>query len=96
MGRDMLRKGAKQIKKFPKDLRLKMEHIILSHQGKYEWQSPKKPAFKEALLVHLIDVLDSQMNIMDKALSEDQETGDFTNRHNYFRIPLYKGSDGTK
>ncbi len=96
MGHDMVRKGAKQIKKFPKDLRLKMEHIILSHQGKYEWQSPKKPAFKEALLVHLIDVLDSQMNIMDKALSDDQETGDFTNRHNYFRIPLYKGSDGTK
>ena len=97
MGRDMVKKRARQIKKFPKELLLKMEHIIiLSHQGKYEQQSPKKPAFKEALLVHLIDVLDSQMNIMDKALSEDQEKGEFTSRHNYFRIPLYKGSDGAK
>ena len=94
MGRDIAKIAAKKIKKFPKSLLLKVEHIILSHKGKYESQSPKKPAFKEALLVHLIDVTDSQMNIMDMALKEDTEAGDFTNRHNYFRIPLYKGEDG--
>ncbi len=96
IGRDMARAAAREIKKFPKNLLLKVEHIILAHQGKYEWQSPKKPAFKEALLVHLIDVMDAQMNIMDMALNKDQEAGDFTNRHNYFRIPLYKGENGTQ
>jgi hypothetical protein len=34
------------------------------------------------------------MNIMDMALKEDTEAGAFTNRHNYFHIPLYKGEDG--
>ena len=29
------------------------------------------------------------------ALDEDQEPGEFTNRHNYFRIPLLK-KDGSK
>jgi 23S rRNA maturation-related 3'-5' exoribonuclease YhaM len=48
------------------------------------------PSFPEALLVHLIDVLDAKMNLMDIALNEDQEPGRFTNRHNYFRIPLLK------
>ncbi len=96
IGRDMVRTSARKIKKFPKSLLLKVEHMILSHQGKYEWQSPKKPAFKEALLVHLIDVVDSQMNIMDMAIDEDPEQGPFTNRHNYFRIPLYKGDNGTE
>ena len=96
IGRDMARATAKKIKKFPKNLLLKVEHIILSHQGKYEWQSPKKPAFKEALLVHLIDVVDSQMNIMDMAMEDDPEKGPFTNRHNYFRIPLFKGENGTE
>jgi len=91
----MARATAKKIKKFP-NLLLKVEHIILSHQGKYEWQSPKKPAFKEALLVHLIDVVDSQMNIMDMAMEDDPEKGPFTNRHNYFRIPLFKGENGTE
>ncbi len=92
LGRDMVREAVQQINNFPKDLALRLEHIILAHQGKYEWQSPKKPAFKEALLVHLIDVLDAQMNIMDKVISEDPEEGEWTNRHNYFRIPLFKGT----
>ena len=48
------------------------------------------PSFPEALLVHMIDILDAKMNLMDIALNEDQEPGKFTNRHNYFRIPLLK------
>ena len=96
IGLEMVREATKKIKKFPQNLLLKVEHIILAHQDKYQWQSPKKPAFKEALLVHLIDLVDAQMNIMDMAIKDDQEEGDFTNHHNYFRIPLYKGQDGTK
>ena len=68
---------AKKIKNFPKDLLLKIEHIILSHQGKYEWKSPKKPAFAEALLVHLIDFLDSQMNIMEQEIKACVQSLDF-------------------
>ena len=90
IGRDMVRDAIKKIGNFPEDLAQKMEHIILSHQGRYEWQSPKMPSFPEALLVHMIDVLDAKMNLMDIALNEDQEPGKFTNRHNYFRIPLLK------
>ncbi|MFQ6611988.1 MAG: 3'-5' exoribonuclease YhaM family protein [Fidelibacterota bacterium] len=96
LGRDMVRAAASEITNFPPDLLLKLEHILLAHQGKYEWQSPKKPAFREALLVHLIDILDAQMNLMDQALQEDREEGDWTNRHNYFRIPLYKGNAESK
>jgi 3'-5' exoribonuclease len=90
IGRDIIREAIKKIRNFPEDLAQKMEHIILSHQGRYEWQSPKMPSFPEALLVHMIDVLDAKMNLMDIALNEDQEPGRFTNRHNYFRIPLLK------
>ena len=96
IGRDMVRKEAKSIKKFPKDLLINIEHIILSHQGKYEWQSPKKPAFSEALFVHLIDLLDSQMNIMDQAISKDQDLEDFTSKYNYYKIPLLKRPNATK
>ena len=96
VGRDMVCNEAKKIKNFPKDLLLKIEHIILSHQGKYEWKSPKKPAFAEALLVHLIDFLDSQMNIMEQEIKADQDKDLFTSKYNYFNIPLLKGSNGSK
>lgn len=36
-------------------------HIIASHHGEYEWQSPKRPQFIEAKLVHIADMLDAEV-----------------------------------
>ncbi|MBT3590161.1 MAG: HD domain-containing protein [Candidatus Marinimicrobia bacterium] len=96
IGRQMVHDEIQTIKKFPEDLALKIEHMVLSHQGRYEWQSPKKPKFREALLLHMIDNLDASINLMDIAIAEDQDNGKFTSRHNYYRIPILKESDGTK
>jgi 3'-5' exoribonuclease len=96
IGRDIVRSTAKNITKFPEDVQIKLEHMILSHQGKYEWKSPKKPKIREALLLHLIDNMDAKMNLFALALEESAEDGDWTDRHNYFRIPLYKGDNETK
>jgi len=90
LGRDIAIEAAKKIKKFPHDLLKKVEHLILSHQGQYAWQSPKKPKFREALLLHLIDNMDAKMNLMEKAVEEDVEKGKWTSRRNYFRIPILK------
>jgi len=96
ISRDIILEEAKKIKKFPNKLLVKIEHIILSHQPSYNWNNSIKPAFKEALLVQSIKLMDSQMSVMDKVLHEDSESGEFTNPFNYFKTHLYKGSDGTK
>ena len=41
-----------------------LQHMILSHHGQYEYGSPVLPLTKEALLLHLIDNLDSKMVIV--------------------------------
>ena len=92
LGRDMVAAAIKKLKGFPKDLAAKVEHMILSHQGKREWQSPRRPMFKEALLLHLIDYMDAQVNLMDRILEEDSDEGSWTDRRNYFRMPLYRGT----
>ena len=96
IGRDMVLDTISGLKGFPEELQQKLEHIILSHQGRYEWQSPKHPSFEEALLVHLIDNLDAKMNLMKLALEEDQQEGKWTDRKNIFRTALYKGMDESK
>jgi len=90
LGRDIAVNAAKKIKGFPTDLLQKVEHLILSHQGQYDWQSSKKPKFMEALLLHLIDNMDAKMNLMKKSIVEDVEEGKWTSRRNYFRIPILK------
>ena len=91
IGRDMVRETAASIKGFPRDALQKLGHMILAHQGRYEWQSPVKPKIKEALLLHYIDNMDAKLNLFDKAIDEDQEPGKWTDRRNYFRSNLFKG-----
>ena len=92
MGRDMLREYVNSMQNFPSEYSQKLEHIILSHQGRYEWKSHKLPSFPEALLLHLIGFMDSRMSLMDIAIDDDSEIGDFTNKYNYFNIPILKKS----
>ena len=94
IGYSMVHNEIKKNKKFPKELALKIEHIILSHQGKYEYQSPKKPALPEAIIVHYLDELDSRMNMYKQAVENDIGDNNWTSLSNYFRIPLFK--DGEK
>ncbi|WP_307067833.1 3'-5' exoribonuclease YhaM [Alkalibacillus filiformis] len=56
-----------------------LQHLVLSHHGKGEWGSPKAPIVREAELLHLIDMMDAKMNMMNRAL-ESVEPGEFTDR----------------
>ncbi len=59
---DMVERIASGIENFPQDLRDVLRHIILSHHGKLEYGSPKLPMLPEAVVVAMIDDLDSKMN----------------------------------
>ena len=56
-----------------------LEHMVLSHHGQYEFGSPILPSTKEALLLSMIDNLDSKMLVLDKAY-EDVLPGEFTQK----------------
>lgn len=56
-----------------------LQHMVLSHHGKYEFGSPVLPLIREAELLTYIDNIDAKMNIIDKALDQIEE-GEFTAR----------------
>jgi len=62
LGRDLLRERCAAIADFPDDLRLLLEHLVLSHQGKKEFSSPVEPMTPEAVALHFIDDLDAKLN----------------------------------
>ena len=63
---------------FPPKLKTLVEHMILSHHGKYEFGSPKLPSFPEALLLHYLDDMDSKLESMRATVSADQNDMDWT------------------
>lgn len=56
-----------------------LEHMVLSHHGQYEFGSPVLPLTKEALLLSMIDNLDSKMLVLEKAY-EEVKPGEFTQK----------------
>src|SRR5215475_7769250 len=61
---EMLQQKLGTISGFPDELKTLVEHLIISHQGQYEFGSPKLPMFPEALMLHYLDDLDSKMESM--------------------------------
>ncbi len=62
IGRDLLLAAAATVPDLPADVRLRLEHIVLSHQGRLEYRAAVEPMTAEALVVHFIDDLDSKLN----------------------------------
>jgi 3'-5' exoribonuclease len=61
---EMLHHKLAAMPEFPPELKILLEHMIISHHGHYEFGSPKLPMFPEALLLHYLDDLDSKMESM--------------------------------
>ncbi len=60
-----------ELDSFPPELRRQLLHILLAHHGEYEFGSPKRPKTPEALLVHMVDNLDSKMAGMLEAIAAE-------------------------
>ena len=64
LSRDIVNNYIKKIKCFPNEDKIKLEHLILSYQGRKEWQSPVEPQTLEAVLLHTINYMDSHVNVI--------------------------------
>jgi len=57
--------------RFPRELLLRLKHLIVSHHGEYEFGSPKLPMTLEAIALHLLDNLDAKLYSVAQLLKED-------------------------
>jgi len=57
--------------KFPRELLLRLKHLIVSHHGEYEYGRPKLPMTLEAIALHLLDNLDAKLYSVAQILRED-------------------------
>ena len=59
------------IEGFPPGYKTLIKHLLISHHGEYEFGSPKLPMFREALVLHYLDNLDSKMGAARAVLRAD-------------------------
>ncbi len=75
LGVRLLDRYISQLHDFPEELRLKLLHMLVSHHGQYEWQSPKRPKILEAAILHHLDMIDMTVDMFSSAVKsrENQE-----------------------
>jgi 3'-5' exoribonuclease len=57
--------------RFPEDTKVRLQHMIVSHHGEYEYGSPKLPMTLEAITLHFLDNLDSKLHSCAQLMRED-------------------------
>jgi 3'-5' exoribonuclease len=86
---EMLQAKLAQVPDFPRELKILVEHLIISHHGEYEFGSPKLPMFPEALMLHYLDNLDSKMESMRAHFERDAASeGAWTGYNSSLSRPL--------
>ena len=77
IGVEMLAEKAAQVpdltgEPFPRELLLRLKHMILSHHGTYEFGSPKLPMTPEAIALHYLDNFDAKVHSFTRDIREDR------------------------
>jgi 3'-5' exoribonuclease len=79
-----------RLENFPKELRIKVLHLIASHHGELAYGSPVKPMMTEAMALHYIDVLSAKIRIAERIKDENVNSGqDFTEKNYSLDTKLY-------
>jgi len=95
IGVRLVHEKCRAIEGFPAPLAVLVEHLIASHHGTHEFGSPSLPQTPEAVMLHLIDDMDSKMAAMRatlEAASANGSPGNWTDRNPSLRRALLRAA----
>ncbi|MGD2252088.1 MAG: HD domain-containing protein [Anaerolineales bacterium] len=75
LGAEMVAAAIEKISGFPKQLATCLQHMMLSHHGRYDWGSPRLPMTLEAAALHHLENMDAQLSLFRVLLREAKEQG---------------------
>jgi 3'-5' exoribonuclease len=90
IGATIIDRKVREMEGFPEALEWQLKHLVLSHHGKLEYGSPKRPHTLEAQLVHHLDDMDSKMNSIETFMRDEKNVSRWTGHHKAYDNYYYK------
>lgn len=75
MGAELVARSAATIADFPAELRLELEHMLLSHHGLPEWGAVQQPKTINAMALHLADLVSGRLGQFGRIIGEHDAAG---------------------
>lgn len=85
IGVQMVNDQVQTISDFPEELRIAINHCILSHHGTLEMGSPIVPMSLEAVILHNADQASAEINGFSLAIERDTRNGSWTDYNNVYK-----------
>jgi 3'-5' exoribonuclease len=80
---------------FPRELLLRLKHLIVSHHGTHEFGSPRLPMTPEAVALHYLDNFDAKLHTFTRDIREDTNASSaWTPFNQSLQRRLFKGGSG--
>lgn len=76
IGAEMVSRALAELPDFPRDMGLRVRHILVSQHGRYEWGSPRRPATLEAIALHQVEELTVQISRFHHLLAARRAPGE--------------------
>jgi 3'-5' exoribonuclease len=73
LGDEAVAAALAQMPEFPPELALRVRHMLVSHRGRYEWGAARPPMTLEAIALHQIDTLNTQISRFRDLLAAHHE-----------------------
>lgn len=93
IGMQVVGDEAKALPEISEERRLLLLHLIASHQGKPEWDSPRVPQLIEAIILHYADDLDAKLN-QAGSLLQGVEPGEWTGYDRSLERSMFRPASG--
>jgi len=93
MADEMISEAIRHLEDFPEDLSLSLRHMVLSHHGRYEWGSPRRPKTIEAIALHHLENLSAQVNRFALLIEKRPHGEAWTKYDRLLKRQLYSISD---
>ncbi len=91
MGVELIDEKLRSLKDFPRELAVRLKHMILSHHGLLEYGSPKRPKIMEAIILYYLDDMDAKVNAVQTLMDDESNAEPWTPYQRMFERYIYKG-----
>ncbi len=90
IGKEMLSARLSGLPDFPDELKMELEHMLLSHHGQREWGSPEVPKTVHAFALFHADLVSARMNQFIKVMEKHvPESGHWTEWDRFLERSIY-------
>ncbi len=89
LGSELVSKISREDNILGEEKEMLLKHIILSHHGEFEYGSPKRPKTIEALIVHMVENMDSKVNAFYSVIKKSEDDSVWSDYQRMFNRFLY-------